>query len=89
MSICEHCGTENPDGFRFCGGCGSPLAPRAAPRRTRKIVTALFCDMTGSTALGKELDPEVFRAVINRYFAEFRAMIEHHGGTVENLRATP
>ena len=27
MSICEQCGTENPEGFRFCGGCGSPLAP--------------------------------------------------------------
>ena len=42
--------------------------------------------MTGSTALGEELDPEVFRAVINRYFAEFRAMIEHHGGTVEKFK---
>ena len=86
MSICEQCGTENPDGFRFCGGCGSPLAPPTAPRRTRKIVTALFCDMTGSTALGEQLDPEVFRAVIDRYFTEFRAMIERHGGTVERFK---
>ena len=28
----------------------------------------------------------MFRAVINRYFAEFRAMIEHHGGTVEKFK---
>jgi class 3 adenylate cyclase/tetratricopeptide (TPR) repeat protein len=86
MSICEHCGTENPDGFRFCGGCGSSLPEVAAPRRTRKVVTALFCDVTGSTALGEELDPEVLRGVINRYFAEFRGLIEHHGGTIERFK---
>jgi len=86
MSICEHCGTENPEGFRFCGGCGSPLQQLVAPRGTRKIVTALFCDVTGSTTLGEELDPEVLRGVINRYFAEFRALIEQHGGTVERFK---
>jgi class 3 adenylate cyclase/tetratricopeptide (TPR) repeat protein len=46
------------------------------------MVTALFCDVTGSTALGEELDPEVFRGVMNRYFVEIRATIERHGGTV-------
>ena len=86
MSICEHCGTDNPEGFRFCGGCGSPLPQLVAPRGTRKVVTALFCDVTGSTALGEELDPEVLRGVINRYFAEFRALIEQYGGTVERFK---
>jgi hypothetical protein len=37
------------------------------------MVTALFCDVTGSTALGEGLDPEVLRGVINRYFADLRA----------------
>lgn len=83
MIICENCGAENPDGFRFCGGCASPLRRVEAPRQTRKIVTALFCDVTGSTALGEELDPEVFRVVINRYFVDIRATIERHGGTVD------
>ena len=48
-------------------------------------MTALFCDVTGSTALGEELDPEVLRGVMNRYFAEIRATIERHGGTVEKF----
>lgn len=45
----------------------------------------MFCDMTGSTALGEQLDPEVLRGVINRCFAELRATIERHGGTVERF----
>jgi class 3 adenylate cyclase len=85
MPTCEHCGTESPDGFRYCPACGSALQESAPPRQTRKVVTALFCDVTGSTALGEELDPEVLRGVMNRYFAEIRATIERHGGTVEKF----
>ena len=85
MPICEHCGTESPDGFRYCPACGSALLESAPVRQTRKVVTALFCDVTGSTALGEELDPEVLRGVMNRYFAEIRATIERHGGTVEKF----
>jgi class 3 adenylate cyclase/tetratricopeptide (TPR) repeat protein len=86
MAVCAHCGAEIPKGFRFCGACGAPLPEEATPpRQTRKIVTALFCDVTGSTALGEELDPEVLRGVMNRYFAMIRATIERHGGTVEKF----
>ena len=85
MAICAQCGVESPDGFRFCGGCGAPLAEAQAPRQARKVVTALFCDVTGSTALGEQLDPEVLRGVLNRYFEVMRGVIEHHGGTVEKF----
>ena len=85
MPVCERCGTQNPDGFKFCGACTAPLPVAAPARQTRKVVTALFCDVTGSTALGEELDPEVLRGVMNRYFAEIRATIERHGGTVEKF----
>ena len=86
MGACAQCGAESPAGFRFCGACGAPLPPQQdTPRQTRKVVTALFCDVTGSTALGEELDPEVLRDVLNRYFQEMRATIERHGGTVEKF----
>lgn len=49
------------------------------------MVTALFCDVTGSTSLGEELDPEVLRGVLNSYFLEIRGIIERHGGTVEKF----
>ena len=43
----------------------------------------MFCDVTGSTALGERLDPESMRDVQSRYFDAMRAAIERHGGTVE------
>ena len=85
MAICSSCSTESPDAFRFCPGCGARLPEGVVLRRTRKVVTALFCDVTGSTALGEQLDPEVLRRVMDRYFAEIRAAIERHGGTVEKF----
>ncbi|MGZ4287598.1 MAG: adenylate/guanylate cyclase domain-containing protein [Solirubrobacteraceae bacterium] len=45
-------------------------------------MTVLFCDVTGSTALGEELDPEALFGVMSRYVEELRAIIERHGGTV-------
>ena len=54
----------------------------ATSRRARKVVTVMFCEVTGSTALGEELDPEALLGVMNRYFEELRAIIERHGGTV-------
>jgi class 3 adenylate cyclase/tetratricopeptide (TPR) repeat protein len=86
MAVCERCGAESPSGFSFCGACGAPLPDEPVVlRQTRKVVTALFCDVSGSTALGEELDPEVLRGVLNRYFAVIRATIERHGGTVEKF----
>ncbi|MGZ4325994.1 MAG: adenylate/guanylate cyclase domain-containing protein [Solirubrobacteraceae bacterium] len=51
----------------------------------RKIVTILFCDVTGSTALGESLDPEALRAVLGRYFDRMKAIVERHDGTVEKF----
>ena len=59
-----------------------PLVEVEVPRRARKVVTVLFCDVTGSTALGEGLDPEALFGVMSRYFEELRAIIERHGGTV-------
>jgi class 3 adenylate cyclase len=51
----------------------------------RKTVTVLFCDITGSTALGEETDPEALRALLARYFDRMRSIVEAHGGTVEKF----
>jgi len=48
-------------------------------------VTVLFCDVTGSTSLGDERDPESVRRVMARYFEQARAAVERHGGTVEKF----
>jgi class 3 adenylate cyclase len=51
----------------------------------RKLVTILFADVTGSTALGEALDPEDVRALMTRYFEHARRVATEHGGTVEKF----
>jgi class 3 adenylate cyclase len=85
MSTCPGCGEENPERARFCSLCGTDLAVGVSIAPTRKLVTVLFSDVTGSTALGEQLDPETLRALMGRYFAVMRRVIEAHGGTVEKF----
>jgi class 3 adenylate cyclase len=51
----------------------------------RRVVTVLFADVTGSTALGESSDPEDVRAVLGRYYAIARETIASHGGTLEKF----
>src|SRR5204863_9494938 len=51
----------------------------------RKVVTVLFCDVVGSTALGESVDPEALRALLGRYFDQRKAIVERHGGSVEKF----
>lgn len=85
MVICASCGHESPSDFAFCPACGSALTAAAAPREVRKVVTVLFCDLTGSTALGDRTDPETLRGLMRRYYETARAVLERHGGTVEKF----
>jgi hypothetical protein len=61
MLICSDCGFENPDGDRFCRSYGASLKPVV---ERRKLVTSVFCYLSGSTALGGQVDAEsVFESV--------------------------
>ena len=51
----------------------------------RKTVTIVFTDVTGSTSLGEQLDPEALRGVMARYFETAQSVLERHGGTVEKF----
>ena len=85
MVVCPQCRENNPERARFCLACGTKLAEAGSPRQVRKTVTVLFCDVTGSTALGERLDPETLRQVMGRYFDEAKSILERHGGTVEKF----
>ncbi len=85
MITCPACGTENPEGARFCLQCGSPLAEAPAVREERKVVSIVFCDLVGSTARAEQLDPEDVRALLSAYHGRVRAILEHYGGTVEKF----
>ena len=65
--------------------CATPLAVAPTAREQRKTVTVLFCDVTGSTALGESTDPEALRALLASYFERMKGIVESHGGTVEKF----
>ncbi|MBA3717270.1 MAG: AAA family ATPase [Actinobacteria bacterium] len=85
MPLCTKCGFEADAGFKFCPKCGSELDAATPSREQRKTVTVLFCDVTGSTALGESTDPEALRALLSRYFERMKGIVEAHGGTVEKF----
>jgi class 3 adenylate cyclase/tetratricopeptide (TPR) repeat protein len=84
MATCPSCGHEIGPDARFCESCGARVDVSEA-REQRKVVTVLFCDVSGSTALGEALDSESLRKVMERYFDVARNIIESHGGTVEKF----
>jgi class 3 adenylate cyclase len=84
MVVCPACGSENLDDARFCSYCGRPLAGRPAEAE-RKLVTVLFADVTGSTPLGEQLDPEDLKDVLGAFADAMREEIEAEGGTLEKF----
>src|SRR6187401_1105077 len=51
----------------------------------RKVVTVVFCDVVGSTALGESVDPEALQGLLARYFERMKGIVESHGGSVEKF----
>ena len=61
----------------------TPRVPRA--RDTRRTVTTLIAEVRGSTLADEPLDPESARVTLDRCFQEIRAVVDRHGGTVEQV----
>jgi class 3 adenylate cyclase/tetratricopeptide (TPR) repeat protein len=86
VRICPHCGQETPEGFPRCANCGAELETEpASAREERKVVTAVFVDLVGSTARAERLDPEDVRAVLEPFHERVRGELERFGGTVEKF----
>jgi class 3 adenylate cyclase/tetratricopeptide (TPR) repeat protein len=85
IGTCPSCGEETKVGAQFCPSCGHRLDLAAPKEEERKLVTVLFADLTGSTALGEQLDPEKLRALLGDYFKAMASVIESWGGTVEKF----
>jgi class 3 adenylate cyclase/tetratricopeptide (TPR) repeat protein len=83
--VCSSCGRENDADARFCDACGASLDVPLSDAETRRVVTIVFTDVAGSTALGERLDPESLRRVMWRYFDAMQGTLERYGGTVEKF----
>ncbi|MBA2622699.1 MAG: AAA family ATPase [Chthoniobacterales bacterium] len=51
----------------------------------RKLVTVLFADISGFTALSEKLDPEEVRALINACFEALVPIVQKYEGTVDKF----
>src|SRR6266446_3043261 len=49
MITCGQCQFENPPGMRFCGQCGTPLAPRCPQCGTEVPPQFKFCGLCGAS----------------------------------------
>jgi len=57
----------------------------AAPASERRLVSILFADLVGFTALSENRDAEEVRELLTRYFDVSRDLIARYGGTIEKF----
>jgi len=96
---CPQCAAPIFAGQRFCTGCGADAAPAASTvpvspasstagpneEGERRHATVMFSDLSGYTALNETFDPEEVEALMARVKADASAVIERHGGTVNQF----
>ncbi len=94
---CPSCGALVDSAATRCANCGSPTErPQASGPSLqiasdrfaragdeRRVVTVLFADLTGSTALGERLDPEDLRVVLGDLFDVLAREVLKLDGTVD------
>ena len=61
------------------------LTSRAALEGERKLVTVLFCDVTGSTALAERLGAEAMHALLSHFFDLAVAEVHRFEGTINQF----
>ena len=59
--------------------------PELAPTGERKLVTIMFADISGFTAMSESLDPEQVRRLMNGCFDALVPCIHRYGGTVDKF----
>jgi len=94
-SPCAACGFACEPDFAFCPRCGAPVESKKIPapvkpdgtgrEADRRLVTVLFADLSGFTALAERLDPEEVRAFQSALFETLAAAITRYDGFVEKF----
>ena len=79
---CPGCGTPVAAGQRFCQECGSRLPDEREEPGERRILTAIFCDMVGSTGMAERIGEEPMHEVLDRLFQIAGEEVSRFGGAI-------
>jgi len=101
-AYCGSCGTAIATALSAAAGSATPmpsidrlvprefaerlLATRGRTLHERRLVTILFADIAGSTAMAERLDPEDVLEIVNGAFEHLIAPVYGYEGTVAELR---
>ena len=80
---CARCATEAPASAKFCAECGNRIG--ATTDAERRIITVLFADLSGFTALTEQLDPEQVRSLIAGCLNPLCDCVTQWGGFVDKF----
>ncbi|MFN8103218.1 MAG: adenylate/guanylate cyclase domain-containing protein [Acidimicrobiia bacterium] len=83
-TTCPVCGTTAPEGARFCASCGHALSGAGAGDE-RRVVSVVFGDLVGFTALSESLDPEAVKNLVDGCFARLAADVRSFEGRVDKV----
>jgi adenylate cyclase len=83
--VCGSCNGANPEGTRFCGNCGAKAPDSSPSPEERRLVTALFADISGFTPLADRLDPEELLEVIDPIVSALSSIVGRYEGFVEKF----
>jgi len=59
--------------------------PQPAPEAERRLVTVMFADIAGFTAMAETMDPEAVRDLMNACFDHLVPVVEKYGGVIEHI----
>jgi class 3 adenylate cyclase/tetratricopeptide (TPR) repeat protein len=86
--FCVNCGSPLQAGAApavAATNAAAPLPSATAASAERRLVSLLFVDLVGFTALAEGRDAEEVRDLLTRYFDTARLVISRYGGTVEKF----
>src|SRR3954469_17470641 len=81
--VCPSCAQPVPGGARFCPSCGHALGTQRAEER--RVVSVVFADLVGYTAMAEGLDPEQVKNLVDGCFERLVADVVAFGGRVDKI----